>query len=241
MSSEDNTFVALGPANVGFRTHATRITHGAEIAGTNAGVIGTCQGASGNGVKGVGTGVGGAGVHGMSHTHDGNGGIFGAHIGPRAYGIWSASSSGLAARFDGPVVINGSLQVNGAKAAAVACSGGSHRLLYAVESPESWFEDFGFGRLVNGRASVTLDETFASVIGDDSYHVFITEYERNNALYVTGRTTTGFEVRSDSAEAAGEFSYRVTARRKDVRTSRFEQAYTDDKSMDEDVDSSATP
>jgi hypothetical protein len=65
--------------------------------------------------------------------------------------------------------------------------------LYAVESPESWFEDFGFGQLVDGRAEIQLDGDFSAVIDSDTYHVFITEYDDNNALYVAGRTSRGFE------------------------------------------------
>jgi hypothetical protein len=59
VSSQDNQFVALGPADIGFKTHATRITTGAEIHGTLAGVVGRCQGSNGDGVIGFGTGTGG--------------------------------------------------------------------------------------------------------------------------------------------------------------------------------------
>jgi len=233
VSSEDNTFVALGPANVGFRTQATRIINGAEISGTGAGVVGSCQGANGDGVRGSGTGQGGAGVHGVSEAFNGNGVIAAAHIGPQAFGIWAASSSGLAGRFDGTVVVNGDLRVTGSKSAAVRFSDGTLRLLYALESPESWFEDFGSGRLVDGRAEVALDEAFVSVTSDDQYHVFITEYEDDNSLYVTGRTNSGFEVRSKTSTGNGEFSYRVVAKRNDIPTSRFEEADGYEKSRNE--------
>jgi hypothetical protein len=109
------------------------------------------------------------------------------------------------------------------KAAVVSFQDGSQRCLYAVESPESWFEDFGFGLLVHGKAEIQLDSDFASVVNGDTYHVFISEYEGNNALYVTGRTSAGFEVRAKNPEASGQFSYRVVAKRKDKASQRFEE------------------
>lgn len=109
-----------------------------------------------------------------------------------------------------------------AKSAVVHFAGGSHRRLYCLESPESWFEDFGVGQLVNGQAQVQLDPNFASVVNTDPYHVFLTEYEDNNALFVTNRTSTGFGVRAKaSMTASGTFSYRVVAKRKDIATARL--------------------
>jgi hypothetical protein len=113
--------------------------------------------------------------------------------------------------------------LGGAKSAVVAFPDGSHRRLYCMESPECWFEDFGVGRLVNGQAKVKLDRDFSSVVNSDTYHVFITEYEDNNALYVTKRTSTGFVVRAKAKAAAGTFSYRVVAKRKDITAPRFEK------------------
>jgi len=58
----------------------------------------------------------------------------------------------------------------------------------------------------------------------DDYHIFLTEYEDNNGLYVTGRTSTGFGVRGKtSPNARGTFSYRVVAKRKDIVAPRFEE------------------
>ena len=48
-----------------------------------------------------------------------------------------------AGAFVGNVIIDGNLQVTGTKSAVVPFPDGSHRQLYCLESPESWFEDFG--------------------------------------------------------------------------------------------------
>jgi len=50
-----------------------------------------------------------------------------------------------------------------AKSAAVLHPDGTHRRLYCVESPDSWFEDFGEAPLECGEATVTLDPDFAAV------------------------------------------------------------------------------
>jgi hypothetical protein len=113
--------------------------------------------------------------------------------------------------------------VTGAKSAAVSFPDGSHRRLYCVESPENWFEDFGFGELSNGEARVPLDPGFSAIVEGEGYHVFITEYEGNNALYVTQRTSAGFVVRATAQTATGTFSYRVVAERRDIRAPRFEE------------------
>jgi hypothetical protein len=132
---------------------------------------------------------------------------------------------GFAGFFEGAVFVQGDFTVTGAKKSSVVpFPDGSRRRLYCMESPESWFEDFGIGNLVNGQAEVQLPPDFASVVNSDSYHVFLTEYEDNNALYVTKRTTAGFGVRAKSAKtASGTFSYRVVAKRKDIAGPRFEE------------------
>ena len=40
---------------------------------------------------------------------------------------------------------------------------GSHRLVYCVESPESWIEDVGKGTLAGGKAPITLDKDFGEL------------------------------------------------------------------------------
>jgi hypothetical protein len=96
-----------------------------------------------------------------------------------------------------------------------------------MESPESWFEDFGIGDFVNGHAEIQLDPDFASVVNTENYHVFLTEYEDNNALYVSNRATKGFNVRAKSSKTArGTFSYRVVAKRKDIAGPRLEKVTT---------------
>ena len=76
------------------------------------------------------------------------------------------------------VIVGGDFTVvGGAKSAAVPHPDGSHRRLYCVESPESWFEDFGGDTLVCGEAAVALDPDFAAVVDASNYHVFLTGHD----------------------------------------------------------------
>jgi hypothetical protein len=118
---------------------------------------------------------------------------------------------------DGDLTVFGDLVTSGAKSAAVRHRDGSHRLLYCVESPESWFEDFGEARLVKGRAQVKLEPNFASLVSKEKYHVFVSAYDDSNGLYVSRRSAAGFEVRElRGGRSSVRFSYRIVAKRKDV-------------------------
>ena len=96
--------------------------------------------------------------------------------------------------------------------------------MYAVEAPDSWFEDVGRAQLRHGAARVAIDPDFATVSGlADDYHVFLTPEGQSNGLYVTGRSLGGFEVREqEEGNAEISFSYRIMTRRTDVRTKRLE-------------------
>jgi hypothetical protein len=96
--------------------------------------------------------------------------------------------------------------------------------MYALEAPDSWLEDVGRAQLRQGRARVDIDPDFAVVSGlGEDYHVFLTPEGPSNGLYVTGRTSSGFDVR-EQGDGTSElsFSYRIMTRRTDVRTDRLE-------------------
>ena len=122
------------------------------------------------------------------------------------------------------VQIEGGLIVKGPKAAMVSHRDGSRRLLYSLECPESWFEDFGRARLVRGRATVRLDRTFAQFVRTGDYHVFLSPEGLSHGLYIHKRTRAGFEVREQhSGKSTVTFSYRVVARRRDIEAPRFKK------------------
>jgi hypothetical protein len=171
---------------------------------------------------GPGPGAGGFGVYGLSAKGHGLVGATAAAGAAAVVGATNGVAGAYAAAFYGPVIVGGALTVFGAKSAAVPHPDGSHRRLYCVESPESWFEDFGKGQLECGEAQISFDPDFAAVVNLEDYHVFLTQYDGHDDLCVTDQTSTGFRVQAREAASLSRFSWRVVAKRKDIEGPRFE-------------------
>lgn len=206
----------LGGGTVGPGVRGIAAGAAITISTRAAGVYGQ-GGPVGDGIQGIGS----VGVRGISAGSDGDIGVVG-EAGPNTFAIVGlVNGAGQAGFFGGPVVVEGDLTVTGGKSAAVPHPDGTHRRLYCMESPESWFEDFGFACLEGDRATIALDPDFAATVKTDDYHVFISEYGDHHALFVSKRTDSGFEVRSRAPVADARFSYRVVAKRKDIEAERL--------------------
>jgi hypothetical protein len=163
----------------------------------------------------------------------GEGNLIGVHaISATEIGLYAQSDPflgqkgppGVAAGiFVGPVMVAGPFAVfSSAKSVAVKDSRGEFRQLFCMESPESWFEDFGEAALIKGKAQVKLDPLFASLVKTKGYHVFLSPYGDCNGLYVSARGATGFSVHERQRGGSNiDFSYRIVARRKDVAAERL--------------------
>jgi hypothetical protein len=171
--------------------------------------------------RGPGPGAGGFGVYGLSAKGHGLVGATATAGGAAVVGATNGVAGAYAAAFYGPVIVSGAFTVLGAKSAAVPHPDGSHRRLYCVESPESWFEDFGRGELECGRAEIAIDPDFAAVVDTSDYHVFLTGYD-DFELRVGERTPTSFRVHAKDVNATGRFVWRIVAKRKDIAAPRFE-------------------
>jgi hypothetical protein len=182
-----------------------------------------------NGQSSLGTGVrgiGGGGTDEEGVPFPNCVGVYGeAPFGIGIYGVTSdGPNGGVAGKFDGPVIVNGALTVLGAKSAAVRHPDGSHRRLYSVESPESWFEDFGTAKLKRGIAEVKLRPDFAKLVRRDDYHIFLTPLGDSQGLYVSRKSSAGFQIREQQGGTSSlAFSYRIVARRKDIDGRRLEK------------------
>jgi hypothetical protein len=215
------------------------------------GVLGRCPARNGTAVRGEapergGTGVRGeaefTGVFGLATPGPREGaavGVFGeadleaASDGEgTGFGVMGVerSGEGWAGTFFGRVDIGGDLRVGGdltvegVKSAVLRHSDGSLRRMYALESPESWFEDFGRAEVVDGRAQVELDNEFAAMVHTDDYHVFLTPEGETQGLYVSARRPDGFEVHEQQGGASNlTFSYRVVAKRSDIEVQRLQR------------------
>jgi hypothetical protein len=173
---------------------------------------------------GPGPGAGGFGVYGLSGKGHGLVGATAAAGAAAVVGATNGVSGAYAAAFYGPVIVGGNFTVvGGAKSAAVPHPDGSHRRLYCLESPESWFEDFGETTLECGEARVVFDPDFAKLVNRDRYHVFLTGYDGQSDLSVCDRTASGFRVKATSGQGDGPFSWRVVAKRKDIAAPRLDR------------------
>jgi hypothetical protein len=181
-------------------------------------------GLNNSGYTGTSPGAGGFAVYGLSANGHGLVGATAATGGAAVVGATNGVAGAFAAAFYGPVIVGGDLTVvGGAKSAAVPHPDGSHRRLYCLESPESWFEDFGRGQLQCGSAAIAIDPDFGAVADLSDYHVFLTEYGGHNDLSVAEQTPGGFRVEARDATSTARFSWRVVAKRRDIRGERLER------------------
>ncbi len=119
--------------------------------------------------------------------------------------------------------ISGDLSCTGTKGAVVQLPDSRSVQLYAMESPENWFEDFGSGQLSAGKSTIRLDSTFAATVNSSvDYHVFLTPSGDSRGLYVAKKTATSFEVREQGGGTSSiAFDYRIVARRKGYENVRL--------------------
>ncbi|MHB8645973.1 MAG: hypothetical protein ACYDAR_09330 [Thermomicrobiales bacterium] len=223
----------------GGNTSGTYGVYGKSDAPGGAGVRGDCTGGTGvlgsvsDGYGVLGQAVTGNGVRGFAqqnHAIVGQtaqpyyGGVFGVATLTNTVGIYGSTFNGttnvadaFAGYMDGNFVV-----ANGVKSVAVPHADGSHRLVYCLESPEGWFEDFGEAKLVGGKAEVKFDADFATIVHTDAYHVFLTPTGGSKGIYVIGKTATGFVVREQQGGTSSlGVSYRVVAKRKDIAAKRL--------------------
>jgi len=210
-----------GVTGIANATNAAGVLGQIPASGTN--FAAAVHAVSSSSYTGPAPGTGGFGVLGVSTNGHGILGATQAAGGGGVVGFANGVARGRAGIFFGPVIVEGDFTViGGAKSAAVPHPDGTHRRLYCVESPQSWFEDFGEGQLACGSADVLLDPDLAAVADLSDYHVFLTAYDADHLLHVDAQTPEGFRVQAKDPAASGRFSWRVVAKRKDIDAPRFE-------------------
>lgn len=185
-------------------------TGGGGVVGYNA----IASGAQRMGVLGYYNGAAfGIGVHGIGF----GGGIMSGNNDVAVVG-WRANNANYSGYFNGNHVI-----ANGTKSGSVPTTKGN-QLLYTTESPEVWFEDLGGGKLVNGEATIQLDELFLQTVVIDEKHpmrVFVQMEGESEEVYIT-KGQTSFKVKErNNGTSNAEFSYRVMAKRVHFQDHRF--------------------
>lgn len=135
------------------------------------------------------------------------------------YGVWA--SGGGAAGY--AVYADGNLTTTGAKNASVGTSKGN-QLLYSIESPEVWFEDFGHGTLVNGETTINLDQLFLETVFIDDEHpmiVTVTPEGDCKGLYVVPGKTSFTVKELGGGTSNVSFSFRITCKRNNYQDHKF--------------------
>ena len=103
---------------------------------------------------------------------------------------------------------------------------GNKRVLFAPEAPEILFEDYGTGKLVNGKATITLDPILSkSIFVSDKFplKVFIQLEGDCNGVFVTNKSQTGFTViELNNGNSNVPFSWHIVANRADSLNSNGE-------------------
>ncbi len=232
----------LSAGNVGLSNNWHGGFFGSNDATGGVGALGLYNGtAASQGFLGIydGTAAEGAGIYGNNDRATGvsNFGVYGDYNGaaygvgvvgigfngsiPNGlvdYGVWgSATSPGYA------VYAFGDLTCTGAKNASVGTSKGN-QLMYSIESPEVWFEDFGTATLVNGETTVNLSDLFLETVFIDATHpmiVTITPQGNCNGMFVEPGTTSFTVKELGGGISNTSFSYRITCKRLNYQDHKF--------------------
>jgi hypothetical protein len=178
------------------------------------------------------TSITGVGVKGSIEAGAASGGVAGQFINVPGQGLILQGISGYSTQVfsvdaNGNLDISGNLTVAGSKSARVKLQDGREVALYAVESPENWFEDFGTAQLQGGAVAVSLEPGFLQTVDTAAdYHVFLTPKGDCHGLYVASTTSQGFEVRElGGGNASIAFDYRIVAHRRGFDKVRLQEVH----------------
>jgi len=216
---------------------------------SNSGIGVSGSSTANDAIYGASAGTGHAGVLGES---TGNGyGVYGRHGSSGNYGWLGTSNTGVkgyapngyaiigeSANGTGVWCVGRFLQQAGVfeahptstiwttnKPATVKVADGSTVKLFAEESAEVWFTDYGSGRLEGGRTRIELDATFLETVTIDEAHpmmVWVQLENDCNGAFVTNKDSTSFEVvELQGGHSDAAFSYRVVCKRRHYEGERL--------------------
>ncbi|HUW15316.1 MAG TPA: SBBP repeat-containing protein, partial [Anaerolineae bacterium] len=186
--------------------------YASAASGTTFGVFGSSRSTSGRAIYGYASALSGT-------TY----GVFGRVNSPSGWAGKFYTTKGNGVTISTPAGKTGLNVIGGSKSAVVSTSDGS-RLLYAEESTEVWFSDYGSARLKEGSATIAINPIFAETVNlHETYHVFLQPYGGAD-LYVADRTPEKFLVLLWEGDPNVEFSYRIVAKRLGHESQRLERA-----------------
>ena len=123
---------------------------------------------------------------------------------------------------DANLTCSGTIQGGADVAMRHRTSEGRHVLAYASQSAGETIEDVGTARMSDGVANVRIDPAFVSVIDHRWYYIFLSPMGDTRGLYVSMKTTSGFQVReNEHGRSNVEFDYRIVAHPFDAKYERL--------------------
>lgn len=173
---------------------------------------------NGNGVLGYGLN----GVVGSTFAATGGVGVVGVATGTSLSGQFNGGNGVV---INGPLVVNGSLNVTGAPKNAAVKIGDNHYVgLHAEESTGAWFSDYGSAQLVDGKALVAIDEIYRKTVTINAEYpaqVFIQLNGETNGVYVVKHDTYFEVIENRDGRSNASFDWRVVAKRRDFENLRL--------------------
>ena len=126
----------------------------------------------------------------------------------------------------------------GSKSGVLSTKDYGQRLMYCVESPEIWFEDFGSAQLVNGRARIDLDPVLRQTVTIDDQHpmkVFVTLNGESDGVYVEKGYDHFVVVERGGGSSNVSFDWRLVAKRKGLENARLDPFIPAESAADSDA------
>ncbi len=206
------SFTGLNAGAVGYGTDATNGV-GVIGAGNNVATTIPASGGCGGAFTGYTCGVYGYATNSTNNTIR-YGGYFAAagntsNVGYAYVGGRAVADNGTT--YQSKIVGRGSVQT------IVKNREGKLIALTCPEAPEMVFQDFGTGKLVDGKAYITIDPNLALNINVSEAHplkVYITPEGDCNGVYVTNKSAQGFEViELQGGKSNIDFSWQIVATR----------------------------
>ena len=197
------------------------VANGYGVFGSNGSATGTGIIAKGNNLstfyypsKGTGLAANGDSIGLYSYgTNTGNniwGGYFAARNNTDEYAFVGGNYNGTAYKIFGQGSVGTIVKRNDGTRAGMTCP----------ETPEILFQDYGVGKLVNGKAHIDLDPNLAKNIIVNKKHplrVFVQLEGDCKGVYVTNKTQIGFDViELQNGKSNVNFSWTIVANRADV-------------------------
>jgi hypothetical protein len=199
---------ALNGLATGLFANATRATNGTGVTGRSNG-SGILSINGGSGVNGVSTLFGVTGFSTSTANVTRAGGYFATNANQSYAYVGGRTAAGVVRKIEGNGTVNTTVKDLNDNLVVLSCP----------EAPENLFQDYGTGKLVNGRAHIVIDPILAKNIVVSEKHplkVFIQLEGDCNGVYVTNKSQNGFDVVELSGGTTNTaFSWSIVTNRAD--------------------------